>query len=104
MAELRHFEVCRVVIYPASRYRHNTPFWPYARNCLKPARVNGMCLQHSRMTNITETDYRDAFPLQSTDSQDVAAGFEGDYPENSLALSVPLPTSPQSRQRRKRNV
>lgn len=53
---------CRVVIYPASRERHNKPFWPYARHCCRPARIGGLCLQHARMQSITATPYRDAYP------------------------------------------
>ncbi len=51
---------CSVVIYPASRERHNKPWWPYARNCLRPAFKDGLCWQHSHMAVIDETPYRDA--------------------------------------------
>jgi hypothetical protein len=53
---------CKVVIYPASRERNNAPHWPYARHCLRPARIDGFCIQHARMPVITSTMYREACP------------------------------------------
>ena len=46
-AKNRHRRVCCVKVYPCGPNLHSR-YFPYIRNCLKPAKDNGFCHQHQK--------------------------------------------------------